>query len=776
MDKIVNQGQTTIETQNIYFKSGDEVEIYDNLEFTDEFQKEINQLGIGLIHPDKEKIEFDDIYTCPDLKPINIKSSKQRFTRYKNLNDIIERNAKSFNIMLLGDDVSGKSSALKYLTKWLYYKGFIPIMIDGKDIKNNIRVDAIIKKVKKQFGKQYTSDVEFEIILEKDANKFVILIDDFHLCTKKKNKYWYYLLKNIQPKFGNLILTGATYTPLNTLLSDSEEPVNVFEEFDIYILQAFGPKLRYKIANKWSSLGIDFPDLEKNNILEKTDVYVSYIEQIIGKGYVPSYPLYILTLLQASNSQRLQNPQYSIHGFYYELLINTSLSKAVNDSDDIGVFNNLLSHIAYYFFLNRKTKISKDEFELVVKGFIDEMDIEDRFSTNILLRTLSEAKLLNVNSHIYFYPKYVYYFFVAKYLANNLNSHDERKADDSREIISKLSKRLYHNEFSSIIIFLTHLSKDKFIINELLTNSSKIFDEFTITKLEDDVKQINDLIEGLPEKVLKLMTVTKAREEQLDFQEEISFAEQELMQEESENPCHYDDDLMNINFIEQLTLAMNTIEILGQIAKKYWGEIDGSLKLKIATETYFLGLRTMSLSTKIILNNQDTLIGLLKSSIEKKMIKDKHIASDFDIKEHVKSDANQYLFNLAFLMTYGMIKRVSNSIGSKKISGTLSKIVESYPYNSVKLIDVSVKLDYRYSFPWEELEDKNYITPNRLSYLIKQSLITHYLYMYETDHEQKIKIADKFNIKVKDQLIIDKTSREKRSNKNVKNKITPKKK
>jgi len=770
MDKIVNQGQTKIEVQNIYLNNNEEVEIYDNLELTDEFQKEINQLGTGVIHPDKEIVEFDDIYTCPDLKPINIKSKNRRFNKYKNLNDIIERNTKSFNIMLLGNDASGKSSALKYLTKWFYYKGFIPIIIDGKDIKNNIRINSVVQKVKKQFGKQYKSDVEFETILEKDANRFVILIDDFHLCTKKKNKYWYYLLKNIQPKFSNLILTGATYTPLNALLSDSHEPVDIFEKLDIYALQPFGPKLRYKIANKWSSLGIDFPDLEKDKILEKTDVHVSYIEQIIGRGYVPSYPVYILTLLQISNSQRLQNPQYSIHGFYYELLINASLSKAVKDSDDIGVFNNLLSHIAYYFFLNRKTKISKDEFDIVVKGFIEEIDIEDRFSTNTLLKTLSEAKLLNVNSHIYFYPKYVYYFFVAKYLANNLNSHDERKASDSREIISKLSKRLYHNEFSSIIIFLTHLSKDKFIINELLANSSKIFDEFTVTKLEEDVKEINDLIEDIPEKVLRLITVNKAREEQLNFQEEVSLAEQELLQQENENICHYDDDLMDINFFEQLTLAMNTIEILGQIAKKYWGEIDGNLKLKIATETYFLGLRTMSMSTKIILNNQDVLISLLKSSLEKKIVKDKHILSDFELREHVKSDANQYLFNIAFLMNYGMIKRISNSIGSKKISGTLSKIVESHPYNSVKLIDVSVKLDYRYSFPWEELENKDYITPNRISYLIKQSLITHYLYMYETDRDKKIKIAEKFGIKVKDQLIIDNTSREKRSSKKVKNK------
>lgn len=769
MDKIVNQGVTKIETQNIYLKSENSIEIYDNLEFTETFQLDLDKPGIGLIHPRKEQVEFDDLYTCPDLKSLGGKSKRFKFNQYRNLNDIIEKEVENFNIMLLGDDISGKSASLKYLTKWFYYRGFVPIMLRGQDI-NSIRMTSILMRLKKQFKKQYKSEQEFETIITNDPEKFVIMIDDFHLCAKKRRKYWYYLIKNLRTKFSNIILTGKNHIPLETLLSDSQKPVDIFEEFDLYALQVFGPKLRYKIAEKWNNLGIEFPRLEKKSILEKTDTAVRHIEQIIGKGYVPSYPLYILALLQAFDSQKtIQNPQYSIHGFYYELLINTSLSKAIKDVDDIGVFNNLLSHIAYYFFINRKSNISKEEFINIVKEFIKEIDIEDRFSTDSLLSTLVHAKLLNVDETIYFYPKYVYYFFVAKYLANNLNSHNEKKAKKAKDFISKLSKRLYHDEFSSIIIFLTHLSKDKFIINELLCNSEKLFAEFPITKLEDDVKQINDLINDLPEQVLELMTIEKAREEQLDFQEKVDISKREIKEgeeeEEEEAPCHYEDDIMNIDLLEKLTLAINTIEILGQITKKYWGELDGELKLKIATETYFLGLRTMSLSGKIIIDNQASLIELLKYNVEKKLIDNKRIITNFDIKNFIKSNANQYLFRLAFLSKYGIIKRISNSIGSKKISNTLSKIVEQHPYNSIKLIDISVKLDFRYSFPWGELSDKNYIDSNNLSHLIKQNLITHYLYIYETDYKQKLKIADRFNIKVKDQLLIDNTSKVKRKGK-----------
>jgi hypothetical protein len=510
-------------------------------------------------------------------------------------------------------------------------------------------------------------------------------------------------------------------------------------------------------------MGVSFPELEKKDVLEKIDESVRQIEQIIGKGHVPSYPLYILTLLQAFSSQQaIQNPTYSIHGFYYELLINTSLSKSIKDADNIGVYNNLLSHIAYYFFINRKTEITKREFDLIIDEFKKFIDVEEyKFTAENVLQVLADSKMINIDSSIYFYPKYIYYFFVAKYLANNLNSYSEEKSDKVKDIVSKLAKRVYQEEFSSIIIFLTHLSKDKYVINELLNNASNIFAGLSITKLEQDVSKINDLIDHLPDQVLKLMSVEEARDEQLEFEEEQSLIERELENEDETN-CHYDEDYEDIDLLEQLTLSMNTIEILGQITKKYWGELDGDLKIKLATETYFLGLRTMTFVRSIILDNQEGIIKLLKASVEKKMLRDKHLVTNYDIKEYVKSNANQYLFKLAFLSIYGIIKRVSNSIGSKKIANTLAKLIENNPYNSVKLIDISIKLDYRYAFPWNELDDTDYITSNRLSYLIKQNLITHYLYIYETNHSKKVKIANKYKIKIKDQLVIDKTSRVKR--------------
>lgn len=768
MNKTVNQGQVKVENQTIYYSDKTEKIIYDNLEFTKDFQKYIDNIGINLVHSDsgKDIIEFDDLYTPPDLKPIEQKQSKKRI-KFQNLSDIIPEDEDDFNFVLLGDDISGKSASVKFLTKWFYFKGYIPILLNGEDIKNNIRLETIIKKVKNQFDKQFLTELSFETILESDADKFIIIIDDFHLTTKSKSNYWYYLITNIKSKFKNVILTGKQYMPMETVLSQSKKPVNIFEEFEVYLILELGPKLRYSITNKWNTLGIRFPNLEKDKIIEKNDIATRRIEQVIGKGYIPSYPFYILTLLQTFESQSVINrPQYSIHGFYYELLINNSLSRAVKNSDEIGVYNNLLSHIAYYFFVNRTTDISKDEFEIIISDFAKKIDIEE-YNTDNILETLSNAKLINVEDRIYFYPQYIYYFYVAKFLSNHLNSDDLNSEGkpisiEIKGIVKKIARRLYRDEFSSIIIFLTHLSKDKFIIEELLNNSRNIFKDQKIAKLEEDIKKINELVKVLPEQVLEIMSVDEARDEQLNFQEEIEQIEKEIEENEVDETYDFDEDISNINLFEQITLSLKTIDILGQIAKKYWGELSGDTKYNLATETYFVGLRTLSLMVNLMINDKKGITELLKSSIEKQLLKDKHISHDFEIKDLIEDKANKFLFNMSFLTSWGIIKRISGAIGSKTISNTLKKAVENNPYNSVKLIDISIKLDCKFSFPWEELDDKKHISPNMLSNLLKQNLITHYLYLYETDNKKKIQIANKFDIKIKQQIAIDGTSRIKR--------------
>src|ERR1041384_3533166 len=57
--------------------------------------------------------------------------------------------------------------------------------------------------------------------------------------------------------------------------------------------------------------------------------------------------------------------------------------------------------------------------------------------------------------------RYIYYYFVASYLRDHITE------PDTRTTISQLAQRVYVEENANILLFLAHLSKDPFIIDEM---------------------------------------------------------------------------------------------------------------------------------------------------------------------------------------------------------------------------------------------------------------------------------------------------------------------
>jgi hypothetical protein len=142
----------------------------------------------------------------------------------------------------------------------------------------------------------------------------------------------------------------------------------------------------------------------------------------------------------------------------------------------------------------------------------------------------------------------------------------------------------------------------------------------------------------------------------------------------------------------------------------------------------------------------------------------KSILSKNHVREHIEKSlienvTSNLLFNLSSISTFGIVKRISNSIGSSKLANTFDDIQVNHPYNSVKIINASIALDHHNSFPSKDIfslakeNEKNSLAFNTL-----QNLVIDHLYMYEVPLEQKQQIYSKLNIKIKEQRFIDATS------------------
>ncbi len=718
-------------------------------DINEDFLSNLNTVGINFSHSNVDEIKLLDIFVAPDLKCISYEKTT-RTQKYENLIAITEKKyLAGVKYVILGEEASGRSTICKYLFLRYYSQGYLPVLIPAKDIEN-LRTDAIIKLVSIQFRNQYTTPHDFHSY---PNDKILLIIDDFHKIPNKNREFWGILVNNINIAFINIVITGSSLMPLGNFVNKKNKlKQNIFQEYDLYTISEFGHKLRNSIINKWNSLGIEENLIDKNELYRKNDAALHHVQSIIGNNYIPAYPFYILTILQALETGYSQNQNYSLHGFYYELIINDALSRAVNDKKEISLYYNYLTFFCYFLFEQKTHQMSIFDFREFHKVYCEKYDI--KYSYEKILSSFHSAKLVEVNGVVSVPHKYVYYFFVAKFLTNNINN------PETKEIIAKICARTYRDEYASIIMFLTHLSKDEFIISTLLTNAKSIFSDYPIAQLGDDIAGINALIKALPHQVIKQISAGEARDEEIDNQDEIEKIEHDF-EEQTQGTQDYDldEDINAIDIFAKINLAFKTVELLGQVAKKYWGEMTGAQKYNITVETYFLGLRTLGFYLTFVQESQDALIIHIKNIIEKK-----HIQDQYKLKKSVEETSNDFIFRLCFLASWGTIKKITGAVGYEKLDSIYEAILDKNDLNSIKLINLSIKLDHYDRFPTKEIEKgKKDFEKNNLSYMLLKSLVINYLYMFDTSREVRQKICSMLGIQVKEQLRITKSSKIKKS-------------
>jgi hypothetical protein len=577
-----------------------------------------------------------------------------------------------------------------------------------------------------------------------------LIIDDFHKFKPTKNKdFRDVLIKNINSDFQNIILIGDTLMPLEVMTKDRKLK-NIFDDYSVYQIIEFGSKLRHELIEKWYCIGKEREFIDRNELLRWYDEREQQVKSIIGKNYMPAYPFYILTIIQILESSN-KKPEYSLHGFYYQHLIDQQLNEAVKNKEDISLYYNYITEFAFHLFETKQSSTSISTFEQFHNLYSKKYAIT--YSYINILKNLREAKMLEVNGNVRIQYKYIYYFFVAKYLTNNLSK------SDIKDTVSKMCKRLYREEYANIIMFLTHLTKEPFIIQEILGNAKEIFSENRVSELNKDIDGINSLIKNVPNQVIELVKAEDIRNEELEEKEEVEMLEREY-ENSKQDVSDYDlnESLESINLISKITLSLKTIEILGQLVKKYWGSMDKDEKYAIAEETYFLGLRTLNNYLTFVQDNADMIAEIVKELVLKKNIK-----NEFSLKKTAEDTTNDFIFRLCFLSSFGVVKRISNAIGYPKLYQILDEVVEKNPKNSIKLIDLSIHLDYEGRIPIDRIKSLNQeLGSNKICTLILRNLVLERLYYFDEDYKDMNRISEILGIPIQQQRYINATSKVKK--------------
>ena len=209
------------------------------------------------------------------------------------------------------------------------------------------------------------------------------------------------------------------------------------------------------------------------------------------------------------------------------------------------------------------------------------------------------------------YPTYIYYYFVAKYLSENI--YRQSVSAGIRTLVSRLTATLHVEEHANITIFFLYLTKDEESIRTLLERAKSLYVDASPCNFESDVKFTQDLITERPEMRLEDGDTTTHKKEHRSELDKADHETDERLALEEEN---------QLEGVIRLNEAFKTIQIMGQVLRNFPGSLDGDSKLAIAKESYLLGLRVLGFFCGLVSSNMAELRVVFKEMLREQGLSD----------------------------------------------------------------------------------------------------------------------------------------------------------
>jgi len=693
-------------------------------ELKEEYLKKINDTGIKLTHPNKSDLTLDDIFVFQDLQ--DIEDDKKLRVNSEKLLDL----DKYSKCIIFGEEVSGKTSLLMTLQKRFVEKDLIPIYFNAKNLKYSDK-EKFKSKLLKNAEKQY-QNISRNFDIETLNGKIILLIDDFENLSIRRIKAKSNFFKMLNENFENIFIFSNDSSEMEIMTK--EELKGGLDNFSFFRIKEYGYSLRDKVVEKWLTIGQE-ETIEENHLLDKKDEVFKMIETLIGNKFIPTYPLYIITLLQQIESGTSNNLGGSAYAEFYNYLINQAMSTTKIKADELDFYHTYLSFIAYHYFKEARTELNKEEIEELHDKFSEEYH---KKSFNNVYDNLKKAKLIKEDNELYtFGHNYIYYFYIAKYLSDNMEDND------IKEEIDMLIKRLYRIEFANVIIFLIHHSKTRAvaIIDKILNEARDIFTNISPSSLsKEELFKINELVsEEISNIIIEDKNPHEHRKETLEYKDKIK----ELEIEEKNNGAipKYNEDIKELDVFGKINLSFKLMEILGQISKNYYGSLKHTKKINIIEELINLGLRNLNW----FLEQFNEYNELLENRINE-LLKEEDIHSKSEIERVVK----RIVFGFAELIIINFIKKISNNIASKHLFSEINKL--SNQSEAFKLINIATRLDFAGGLSRDKVLTLNRdFSKNIIVKELLRSLVIEHLYKFNVEHKKKQEICDRLKISIETQ-------------------------
>jgi len=711
-----------------------------SLQLTSSFTEKLNETGTGFLHPRQHHLTLSDIYIFPDL---NRRALSRKLLTSNDLpkeitsNEVAQKILSAKQVAIAGPNDIGKTA----LGKMLYLEantkyGKTSLLLDAKDLKDkDDPTDSLLTLINSAIDKQYGADArgQFQGL---NPTQRVLIIDDWEEAPFNRSGRAS-LLARAAALFGTTILLIDDVFLIDEISARHEHsPLAGFEIVDI---REFGFRLRGLLIRKWHSLGSTFTDDEETlarSIAESTRV----VDTALGRNLLPPYPVNILTLLQTFDAEAgSHNGGLGSYGQVYEALITARLAKVSLKSIDIGTKITFLARLAWRLFESGKRCINDEEWSELCEQYFTDYRI--RLDSEQLLASSITAAIIRIEDCGYrFTYEYGYCYFIAKYFQENLADLDDKISRDVLfNRLKSISDRVYNQNNANIVIFYVFLTKDRILINHIISNARKIFDDVSEFDFDSHVRFVNQII-APPAQVSLPDTTAQANQEAYDKRRDESGEQIEPNGDPAVGDVPYSPDTP---LEQKLIFGFRYIALMGQILRNFPGSLKAETKLDLAFETYALGLRTLTTIFSLAERDSELLARDIARILTEKM-------AFRGTERQLISRAEEIIADMLRQIVFGVVKRVSHAVGLSELEATYEDLSSLRDNNLAnKMINLSIRLDHFQRFPKHQIVDLvDEVAGNNFSHQMLQDLAMNHLYLFPRSYTTQQWTGSTLNMKV----------------------------
>ena len=457
------------------------------------YQSFLNDLGMSVKHYRIGELRLSDIYCSPDL--LRYDFEKADFLLDSKRADPFAEISNSDITLIVGDTMSGKTSLAKSLYSEFNRNEYNCLFLEARRV-TSCKEKTLEKLVYKLFEEQYDAKLIDEFQQLTKSNKAVIVdnIQNFTLDETSRNQFFKFL-----NNFFSKIVVFSNMDFDNLLMMSQVNDLGI-NNYSMYKIKTLSKTLQLELIKKWHNLGQEYAQPE-DDTQERIETSAKIVNKIIDSRakIVPAYPINVIFLLYTEASGLPTNNQISQYGFLYETLVTKSL---INIPDytppKMNLYLGFLSEVAYYM-LNLNTEACDHSgFNAIVENY-SKIKMVDLDSSKLISEMVICNILVVKGDEIRFKYPYIYYYFVSKYIVNNLNLPVvKRKVED-------MCSCLYNEAYGNIMIFVCHFANSDEIIDNILINALDIVSsakQFDFSQKQTELlTEVNKKIDAILSKI-----------------------------------------------------------------------------------------------------------------------------------------------------------------------------------------------------------------------------------------------------------------------------------